>query len=130
MNPSITVISKRVFVFNTTLTPEQQENIGKALDVLERLYLTPFDLVLISSEIRKTLKYGAKLYEDPEIYLLSPGEVLATVERPIGYTQGVLARTNLEFGSGVGFFLAEPLSEIMDKFTGYNSLFFAALQDV
>ena len=130
MNPNITAISERIFVFNTTLTPEQEERIGKALDLLEHLYLTPFDLVLIDAKVSSSLKYRCKLYEDPEIYLLSPQEVLGTAEKPIGYTHGVLARTSLAFENPKGFFLSDPLPEIMDKFTGYNSLFFMAFQNV
>ena len=130
MNPNITTISERIFVFNTALTSEQEANIGKALDVLEHLYLTPFDLVLMNAKDSRDFKYRCNLYEDPEIYLLSPEEVLGTAKKPIGYTQGVLARTDLEFGSQEGFFLADPLSEIMDKFKGYNSLLFMALENV
>ena len=130
MNPNITAISERIFVFNITLTPEQEENIGRALDLLEHLYLTPFDLVLIDAKASSSLKYRFKLYEDPEIYLLSPREVLGAAEKPLGYTQGIIARTNLEFGNQEGFFLSDPLSEIMDKFNGYNSLLFTAFQNV
>lgn len=130
MNPNITTIAERVFVFNTALTSEQEANIGKALDVLEHLYLTPFDLVLIDAKGSSGFKYRCKLYEDPEIYLLSPQEVLETAEKPLGYTQGVLARTDLEFGSQQGFFLTDPLSEIMDRFKGYESLLFLGLENV
>ena len=130
INPNITTISERIFVFNITLTPEQEANIEGALDVLEHLYLTPFDLVLIDPETSSSLKYRCQLYEDPEIYLLSPQEVLEATVKPIGYTQGVLARTNLEFVNEKGFFLADPLSEIMDKFNGYDSLLFTVLQHV
>lgn len=130
INPNITTISERIFVFNITLTPEQEVNIEGALDVLEHLYLTPFDLVLIDPETSGSLKYRCQLYEDPEIYLLSPQEVLEAAVKPIGYTQGVLARTNLEFVNEKGFFLADPLSEIMDKFNGYDSLLFTVLQHV
>ena len=130
MNPNITTLAERLFVFNTTLTPEQEATLARALEVLEYLYLTPFDLVLMDAEVRKSLKYTSKLYEDPEIYLLSPQEVLETAEEPLGYTQGVLARTNLEFDTQKGFFLSDPLSDILDKFNGYDSLLFTALQDV
>ena len=130
INPNITTISERLFVFNITLTPEQEKNIERALDVLEHLYLTPFDLVLIDPETSDSLKYRCQLYEDPEIYLLSPQEVLEAAVIPIGYTQGVLARTDLEFGSEKGFFLSDPLSGIMDKFKGYDSLLFTVLQHV
>lgn len=130
MNPNITIFSEQIFVFNVTLTPEQEANIGRALDVLEHLYLTPFDFVLIDAKSSSGFKYRCQLYEDPEIYLLSPQEVVETAEKPIGYTQGVLARTDLAFGIQEGFFLSDPLSEIMEKFKGYDSLLFIALENV
>ena len=130
MKANITTLAERIFIFNLTLTREQESTVTKALDLLESLYLTPFDLVLMDATTSQRLKYRLKLYEDPEIYLLSPGEVLGTTQQPLGYTQGILARTNLEFGTQEGFFLSDPLSEITETFKGYDSILFTALEKV
>ena len=120
---SIEAIEKYLFVFNKKLTDDQKAKIVENLKILTNLYLTPFDMILVS---HKPSEDSFKIYESPEIYQLGSKEV-SEASGIIGYSSGIIARTHINFDPEKGFSIANDFEEIMDAFTNYESLLFIGL---
>lgn len=129
-NPVIESIDDYLFILNKKLTESQTKKMQTALEVIVSLFLIPFELVLFSEENCRSLQYSSQLYQDPEIFLLSPAEIIEKDLMPLGYSSGIIEQTGIGYKTERGFIIAHSLSELADTFTGYDSLLFMVVKDV
>lgn len=127
---SVECIADGLFLFNKKLSDIQKKEIETAIEVIDCLYLTPFNAIFVEAKTADTLKYVCRLYEDPEIRLLSPLEIADTAKTVLAYSAGIIEQSHLSYDVDKGFFIEEDLLSILDTFTGYDSLLFLAINNV
>ena len=121
----ITTLLDYLFIFNIPCSDAKQKVIENQLLTLKSLYLHPYEIVMVS---QKGLKNKTLLYEDPEIVMFCPFEIESTSLREAAFSRGILERCDIGYDDESSqFTLCQDVSELLDMFSGTQTLLFIEL---
>lgn len=124
----ISVLFDFLFVFNMPVADAVSKQIKRQLDTLQNLYLTDFEVILLKSNpgARKI-----KLYEDPVIELLCPGEINDEDIQTAMLSKGIMQGLNLDYDPLRSRFVVDKtIDEIIAMFAGFETLLFLEIPSV
>lgn len=113
-----------IFIFNLPLAESVRRKIGKQVQTLNCLYLTPFEIVMVPPN-RSQKQYRMTLYEDPVINLLCPYQFETEHLRVAGFSSGIIEKSEIQYDSEESqFTIDKNVNQIIEMFGQSETLLF------
>lgn len=124
----ISVLFNFLFVFNMRIEAKVADEIQRQLTVLEHLYITDFELIMVPSSFGRQ---KMRLYEDPVIELLCPAEIEDEALRTALLSTGIMGKVDIDYDTNTQHFVIDKdVAEIREMFSGVETLLFLEIPNL